>query len=201
MLDEFFIIYSNNSFISDPFNLLIICDEIHSSLHKRYKDLFSFHIPIFNDIIRLTEINDPEKGRAHRDKMARLTGKEHFTDYFATSYEAVYGYRNGYCEKNYYGCRAANSIDSKALLKEHELPTDIQLKCYQCNQLRFTSLLSRLVRGEYEKLISSYFTLIESQAKGIKIKLTPFLCSSIYLNRLFHFAYRFRKSLSNFDTN
>jgi len=182
MLNNFFLIYANNSFIDDSDNLYKILDEIKSSLSIKNEgfidDSFGF---IFDNIIAFAKDNDPEIADQRRATIINQwinssKKNEHYKEnnitytiiqkalqkmpkskYLDIAYEAVYKYRNGYCEDKDFGCCLINNINLDELLQKHNLKPNTRLMCFECHQLLFVDLMHALSQGQYSDLISSHF--------------------------------------------
>ena len=146
MLENLFITYANHSFRDNPKSLHVVFDKIFSAvLHDFPKTVAK---TIIKNIISLSKENHP--------KIAAKQRTEEDGYLFDVAYEAVYRYRDGYCENECYkelGFRPIEIIKTK-------YPDIGQLKCCECNQLYGVSLLTKLAQEQ----TNNYEDMAEFQA-------------------------------------
>jgi hypothetical protein len=77
--------------------------------------------------------------------------------HFFIAFEAVHGYRDGYCESN---VTPSSCFISKHFLADELFIGPNRLKCYQCAQLSLIKILDEIVGGkEYSKSGGKYMLL------------------------------------------
>jgi hypothetical protein len=143
MLDDLFIFYANNSFRENPENLYKLFDKIYFSMspasiiNKTLMPSFIEKLITFsrdNDV----KIADKRRNELHADPF--LTGLFDID----IAYNAVYRYRNGYCPVEcikFYGSNFAEIAENL------EYGGNRRLKCFECWQIYFRSLLAKLISG------------------------------------------------------
>lgn len=143
MLDDLFIFYANNSFRENPENLYKVFDKINFSRRPYSFIDHTFMTPFIEKLITFSKDNDVKIADKRRNELyADPIFKRQF--YIDIAYNAVYRYRNGYCPVeciNYYGTNFAKIAESL------EYGGNRRLKCFECWQIYFRSLLAKLITG------------------------------------------------------
>jgi hypothetical protein len=140
---QVFLDYANLSFRDDIENLSRLFTLIKNTYPIGFKP--GHFDAIFKRIENLVKYNDPsvvdkfrdlmkEKGKAD-DPFIRIP--------FDTAVEAVYGYRNGYCENKCFWREQRRKIIDSALFESAN-----HIKCFECNQLAFVETLKDIVTGK-----------------------------------------------------
>jgi len=213
MLENFFLTYANNSFRENPENLYKIQDEILSCLDKGVIDysrrLVKFQ---FDMIIEMAKSNDSNKSWEKSKKIQKQLEKSTIdeTEYYQYVYLLEQAYLYVYPDPVFTGCligHCENPANMKRFLKDHVLKSNVKLKCYECRQLQFISLLSALVNGEYEQLIKLNPKIPQDLDDGGNKKWLDFLKSNrslrsinaLFLSSLINSAYSFVNSAIKSD--
>jgi hypothetical protein len=173
-------------------NLYKVLDEINSSLHPMYELTENMRKGLFAFVISMSKTDNPEEAKKLKDEIVFEYEKEGYNqlELPEVAYYAVYGYQQleEWCGES---CCITNGISMHSVLKQSDFKADIQLKCYECNQLQFINVLSSLVRGDYEKLNKLYRELLDSRKDSLKINRTYHHNNAIYLrNNLLNRAYK-----------
>jgi len=186
MLENFFLTYANYSFREKPDNLWLIHREIEDSeiglpIHSVERKF------IFENVIEFRKDKDVKIARLNRQKKIEEqtniggSGELEFKEYINVAFEAVYGFRNYACERCIYQ-------DIKEVLEMNNLSLYTKPYCLECNQLRFIGLLSSLVNGQYDILVSPHISTSNIKSVG-DYELTPIQKSnSLYFYRLIFLA-------------
>lgn len=159
MLENFFIKYANCSLLDDPSNFLIIYKGL-----ERYADVapnFKRLKPLIRYIVAFGEMDDPQlaSDRLEKEKKKSWDIKQKAT--IENAFEAVYGYRDGFCEIECpkrserirkigvrLGLREARQAE-----KGKKILNRLGLKCYECQQLYFTNILTEIAEEkEYSQI-------------------------------------------------
>jgi len=170
MLENFFLTYANYSFREKPDNLWLIHQEIEDSeigppMHSVARKF------IFENVIEFREDKDVKIAKLNKQKkieeQIKIGGYDEleFKEYINVAFEAVYDFRN-------YGCERCFYQDIKEVLEMNNLSPYTKPYCLECNQLRFIGLLSSLVSGQYNILVSSYISTSNINSVG-GYELTP----------------------------
>jgi len=162
MLDTLFLTYANHSFKDDPENLNKLFNKIFPFVSNNEIPAMTTQCKyIIDNIISFTKDNDPKVADKHREEIISRLMKQGVLNLekplLDIAFEAVYRYRDGYCE---YGCLADNGIDLSKTPKKSGLKGDERLKCHECRQLHFISILSDIASGKhYETMIPKKSTI------------------------------------------
>ncbi|NIO20083.1 MAG: hypothetical protein GTN76_04900, partial [Candidatus Aenigmarchaeota archaeon] len=97
MLEDVFLTYGNHSLKEDPERLLKMFDEFENVTGFMGECPGNFIYEILSNVITLIKCDSLEIAKERRKK-------QEFNDReaFETAFEAVYGYRDGYCQKECY---------------------------------------------------------------------------------------------------
>jgi len=163
MLDNLFLAYANHSFKDDPKNLYKVFNEIFPFIPNNEIPAKTQCEYIIDHIISFAKDNDPKIADKHRKeiishlvKQGVLNLEEPLLD---IAFEAVYRYRDGYCESGS-GCFTEDGIDLSEIPKKSGFKGDKRLKCHECRQLHFISILSDITDGKhYETMIPKKSTI------------------------------------------
>ena len=155
MLDDFFIKYANFSFKENPENLYMLSNEIDEFLFPiddwGGQNSLKFFV---KELISLSELNDPGDAWQLKPKLTDCsedlpTGHSCkvgiYDPYFDVAYYAAYWYQDQNCRgecKNHYGPGLAKIGESS------DYGGNRRLKCFECWQIYFGNLLTKLVEGE-----------------------------------------------------
>ena len=156
-MEKIFLTYANNSLRDTPKNFYVIFKEI---------ERFEFfanpkHIQaILKRIIALSKYNDPgvvdtflkldSEKKLQKDAFIKIP--------FEAAADAVYGYRNGYCENKCFW-----RSERRKKFGEELFVGSNRLKCYECNQLEFISILDEITKGrEYSRVWAFESLLLDS---------------------------------------
>jgi len=144
VLENIFLIYANYSFRDDPENLNKVFDEIIPHLNPDRKiDEISAEF-IVKNIISFVKYDNPIKAK---NLLLKIThnGKSPLTKELKEAFNVVYEYRNGYCPNK---CLENWGNSFYDMFHINELKDEPRLKCYECRQLFFISLLSKIASGQ-----------------------------------------------------
>lgn len=156
MLENFFLIYANNSFRENPKNVHKIFDEIYPCLDFNIlPDFKKDKLDILaKQMVTFAKCNDPilakERQKELISKHPPLYRKT-MGYLYDVAYEAIYRYRDSHCPDQcalHYGdglTKNAENLDYGGTRR---------LKCIECKQIFFVELLTKLVGGEsFENLM------------------------------------------------
>lgn len=148
-IEDIFLAYANHSLIDNPENFYKIFEEVD----HYFQNTITGHMyvkEIIKGILTFVKYND----LSWIESLHKLgTKRKLFNNYtkrvFEISREAVYGYRDNFCEdKCFYRIDRRERFDKKFFSGLD------RLKCYECGQSAFICMLADLVQGkEYSEMI------------------------------------------------
>ena len=154
MLDDFFIIYTNNNFRDNPENLYKISDEIDPFMfplnNHGSKNTLNFFI---EELISISEINDPDAAydlipKWEDDSEGLPAGERSRIRVckpdLEAAYKAAYWYQGHNCHNRciqIYGHGLAKTAERL------EYGGNRRLKCFECSQFFFRNFLTKFVKG------------------------------------------------------
>ncbi|MDY6987956.1 MAG: hypothetical protein SWQ30_07845 [Thermodesulfobacteriota bacterium] len=152
MIEDIFLAYANNSFRDDPKNVFKVFGEILPCVSPDRVGIHSGYLNYLLDrLVFFANCNGPEEAKSPQE-VHPIYQYFHLDD---IAYEAVYAYRNGFCENPEDGCRWSREWNLDQLRRKGLIGED-RLKCFECVQLRFIDVLSDIVEGkEYLDLMGS----------------------------------------------
>jgi len=172
-----FLAYANHSLKDNPKNLHKIFDSIEH--HITMPNVSRTYIRSMVDtIIELSEHNDPkiikknkpipeeELRFSERDNVSILDSISDMKTIISIATDAVYGYRNGFCENRCYQRDLMIQKFGEDIFSGPERP-----KCYECNQIFFTHMLSILVEGREYSQIPYLMCFLNNSHEKLKTEL------------------------------
>ena len=174
MLENLFINYANYPLRNNLENIRIIFEDIFSCAEPGRSAGKIFSKWLIDGIVELSRLNDPKIAKEALKTIKKE--REIFTNVYDVAYEAIYMYRNKFCEKE---CFETYGIDYDEVLKKNGLSSDVRLKCYECYQLNYINHLSELVlMGNLKDMIEffimdkdTYHTIPKKTLDELNIKI------------------------------
>jgi hypothetical protein len=161
-IEKVFLAYANHPLRENPYYFREVCDAIESIFSFSSPNIQNLR-PLAGFIVEIAKRNNPQIANYFvQEKPASLNAVvDNISQRIGA--EAVYGYRDKFCE---FKCpkRAirAERIDKKLL----EGPE--RLKCYECQQLHFVRMLSEIVGGEEFSEIRGFSSFVSDGYKFFK---------------------------------
>lgn len=176
-IESIFLTYINNSLIEDPENFYKIFNEIkyHFRSSPYFESVYTRAGPVIKIIIAIAKYRNPQiinivRKEIEKDYLSESKPEDWVTKRrFEVAAEAVYGYRDGYCEK-----KCLWRTLRKGILPDHAFNGDKRINCYECMQLYFLGILGYIVRGVEYSDIPGFSSFITNGYKHIAttVKLT-----------------------------
>lgn len=173
MLENLFLDYANISLRGNPDNLTKIFGVILESTVEDEIIYRSQAEKIIEVIAYFTSLGDPKKADDYRKQKQKEVV---FPWLYDVAFEAVFMYREGFCEE---GCYEHNLIDLQDLMEEQQLDTEKIVTCYQCWQLVYVKHLSELAKVgslreiiHYEEMDEESYKVLEDHSAlipGVKV--------------------------------
>jgi hypothetical protein len=151
MIHDIFLTYANYSLRKHPkklLDMLFVLRELGIENLSQYWDDFIWIVRYFVAFVR---IDDLERAREITYKL-NLRGLRFSMECgWRIAYEGVYGYRDGFCEKE-----CDQHSEMKQIYGDGIFSKPGELKCYECYQFYFRSLLTGITEGKKYSEIGFY---------------------------------------------
>ena len=162
-IENIFKCYANNVFKDDPKNLT----ELPIVIERYFPEVADRLQSFVKRILFFYEYHDPKVIYEFRDYVKKKkpeTFKDPFwLSYFEVAVEAVYGFRDGYCESICFWRDFRREKLEKSLFEGEN-----RLYCIDCDQLFFISMLKQIVKGEKYRNIEGLAVFLDEGQHAIK---------------------------------
>jgi len=166
-LNNTFLKYANLSFRDDPESLYLIVKQINDdySLIPALETWGVGHLA--KRVMTIAKYNDPEviKKIEKRIKKQKMESREeaHMLSLLYIASGIVFGYQDGYCENECFWRGYSREIIDHSLFTQPD-----HIKCFQCEQVRFTKILEGVIEGKEYKDIVGFEDLLYNSQKYFK---------------------------------
>jgi hypothetical protein len=160
-IENVFLAFANYSFRANPDNLRKVFHEIEQHFYTDEKE-FTRARALVGLIITLAKIKNPVSASEHTKKI--LPPELNFFQQSAinTAFEAIYGYRDNYCESSCF-------YNGRKKRWDYDIFTGpMRMNCLECEQLEFVEILEQIINGHDYLEIDEFKSLIMSSYDCIK---------------------------------